>query len=170
MIFIFRCWGRLSRTNTRRCSVSSSVQKRRRCLTLPTQLWTQKNSRLNQSSIFRAPCVCLSTPRVCSRFPSVSCPTSQSQGCSRSRCVSAFVLISLWSFFIRWSLFGICLFCIGDLSAGDHSWVFVLYCSQCLARLFAELLPKLMACLNDLTSLSHRWLGKKLMFNPYSIG
>ena len=99
MIFIFRCWGRLSRTNTRLCSVSSSVQKRRRCPTLPTQLWTQKNSRLNQSSIFRAPCVCLSTPRVCSRFPSVSCPTSQSQGCSRSRCVSAFVLISLWSFF-----------------------------------------------------------------------
>ena len=65
--------------------------------TLPTQLWTQKNSRLNQSSIFRAPCVCLSTPRVCSRFPSVSCPTSQSQGCSRFRCVSAFVLISLLS-------------------------------------------------------------------------
>ena len=127
-----------------------------------TQLWTQKTSRLNQSSIFRAPCVCLSTPRVCSRFPSVSCPTSQSQGCWRSRCVSAFVLISLWSFFICWSPFGICLFCIGDLSAGDHSWVFVLYCSQCLARLFAGLLPKLMACLNDLTSLSHRWLEKKI--------
>ena len=99
MIFIFRCWGGLSRTNTRRCSVSSSVQKRRRCPTPPTQLWTQKNSRLNQSSIFRAPCVCLSTPRVCSRFPSVSCPTSQSQGCWHFRCVSAFVLISLYHHF-----------------------------------------------------------------------